>query len=145
MNETNETSVVETVVGTEQVTVDVGNADVGTIESSTVETVEAAKKPKKAAKKATKKPAKKDKKPAKAKAEKVVKPTGECYCGCKQTLKPRRQFRQGHDARFHGNAKKVARGQLGLMEAMETMPKPGRDMFRKEVASHKAAAPTAAN
>jgi hypothetical protein len=32
-----------------------------------------------------------------------------CWCGCGQTTK--RRFAPGHDARFHGLAKKVARGE----------------------------------
>jgi hypothetical protein len=40
--------------------------------------------------------------------------TGPCWCGCGQTTKSR--FVPGHDARFHGQAKRVARGQEAMPE-----------------------------
>lgn len=61
----------------------------------------------------------------------------KCLCGCGEVLKPKRTFRQGHDARFHGNAKKVARGKMTMTEATKGMPERGVTIFRTEVASHK--------
>ncbi len=46
-------------------------------------------------------------------------PSGEeqsaCWCGCGGATKSR--FVRGHDAKFHGLAKKVARGQTAIPEA----------------------------
>jgi hypothetical protein len=42
----------------------------------------------------------------------VVATGGECWCGCGGSTKAK--FVPGHDARFHGLAKKVARGQAPM-------------------------------
>ena len=51
-------------------------------------------------------------KPSKVKKEKVEKPLVACWCGCGGQT--RGKFVPGHDSRFHGNAKRVARGLLDM-------------------------------
>lgn len=43
-----------------------------------------------------------------------------CWCGCGGTTKSR--FVPGHDSRFHGLAKRVARGQANHDEAIASLP-----------------------
>jgi hypothetical protein len=87
----------------------------------------AAKAPAPAAKKAAEAP----KAPAKKAAAPAAKPAPKaapkaavdpatlpiCPCGCgEHVLNAKREFRQGHDARTHGYAKKIERGQMKLSE-----------------------------
>lgn len=46
---------------------------------------------------------------------KTVNSTGTCWCGCGGTTKSR--FVPGHDSKFHGLAKKVARGEAEMPES----------------------------
>jgi hypothetical protein len=48
------------------------------------------------------------------------KPQVECWCGCGGMTRSR--FCPGHDARFHGLAKKVARGQEDYDEQVQALP-----------------------
>ena len=67
----------------------------------------------------------------------------KCYCGCGTVLKPRRKFTQGHDARFKGNALKVARKQATMTETTKGMPEKGLVEFRQLVSEHRQTAQTA--
>lgn len=68
-----------------------------------------------AASKASPKAAAKAKAPAKVKAP--AGPLPECQCGCgNKVLNAKRNFLQGHDARFHGYIKKYERGLVKLGE-----------------------------
>lgn len=48
------------------------------------------------------------------------KPLVECWCGCEGQTRSR--FCPGHDARFHGLAKKVARGLEDYDESVQNLP-----------------------
>lgn len=39
-----------------------------------------------------------------------------CRCGCGEICKPKRTFRQGHDARFHGRIRKLRDGRLKMAD-----------------------------
>jgi hypothetical protein len=62
--------------------------------------------------------------PAKTAEKKPATPAKDlpmCACGCgEQVLNAKREFRQGHDARVHGWAKKVERGDMKLTELNPT-------------------------
>jgi len=53
------------------------------------------------------------------KAKKVKTPV-PCWCGCGGTTKSR--FQPGHDARFHGQAKRVARDQADYDDSVASLP-----------------------
>ncbi len=67
----------------------------------------------------------------KTKAEKTVKAPVACWCGCGGQT--RGKFVPGHDARFHGNAKKVDRG---LLDAETTLAGLAHDEARTEFQHH---------
>lgn len=48
-------------------------------------------------------------------------PGGLCHCGCGETCKPKRLFRQGHDGRFHGRVLKIRNGDLKISELSEVL------------------------
>jgi len=54
------------------------------------------------------------------KSKKATKPTRPCYCGCGGETQSR--FVPGHDARFHGWARKIAKGDLQLDLVLATLP-----------------------
>lgn len=54
------------------------------------------------------------------KTKKTAKPTRPCFCGCGGETQSR--FVPGHDARFHGWARKVAKGELNLDLVLATLP-----------------------
>lgn len=58
----------------------------------------------------------------------VAKPRFPCWCGCGGTTQSR--FVPGHDGRFHGWAKKVARGTISAEEAEALMAKMPHDQAR---------------
>jgi hypothetical protein len=64
-----------------------------------------------------------------AQSQKGKKPTRECFCGCGNPTQSR--FVPGHDARFHGWARKVAKGELDRDLVMATLP---HDEAREEMA-----------
>ncbi len=51
---------------------------------------------------------------------KTAKPLATCFCGCGGTTKSK--FVPGHDARFHGWAKKVVRGELAAEPILTALP-----------------------
>lgn len=59
---------------------------------------------------------------------------GPCWCGCGGTTKGR--FCPGHDARYHGLAKRVARGEANEAEALAGL---AHDEARADFAKHVAA------
>ncbi len=60
-----------------------------------------------------------------------LKPLVACWCGCGGTTRSR--FVPGHDARFHGRAKKVARNELDMIEQLTALP---HDEARAEFERH---------
>lgn len=68
----------------------------------------------------------------------------KCFCGCGAEVNHNRRFKPGHDARFHGRAKKVARGELTATEATAGMTDRAKTAFREEVAVAKAVVPAVA-
>lgn len=56
---------------------------------------------------------------------------GPCWCGCDGTTKSR--FVPGHDSRFHGLAKRVARGEADEQASLDALP---HDEARTEFAKH---------
>ena len=54
------------------------------------------------------------------KSAKGKKPTRPCFCGCGGETQSR--FVPGHDARFHGWARKVAKGELDIALVLATLP-----------------------
>ena len=57
------------------------------------------------------------------------KPTRPCYCGCGGETQGR--FVPGHDARFHGWARKIAKGELTMDEVVAVLP---HDEAKEEMA-----------
>lgn len=73
----------------------------------------------------------------KAKSAKKIAST-KCLCGCDQNAKPGRKFLQGHDARFHGRARKLADGRLELVDLTKELGAKGKYALNsyKEEARH---------
>lgn len=71
-------------------------------------------------------------------AEKTKKESVKCGCGCGQMTKPGSKFLQGHDARFHGRARKLADGRLSLADLTKELGKQGTYALAsyKEAAKH---------
>ncbi len=78
--------------------------------------------------KGTKKPAK----AAAAKKPKVEKVAAPCHCGCGGMASSKLGFLMGHDARVHGWAKKVQRGDLKIAD----IPTKNLDVLKKWFKEH---------
>ena len=67
-------------------------------------------------------------------ARTTKKATVACWCGCGGTTKSR--FVPGHDSKYHGEAKRVARGEADEAQAIARLP---HDEAKAEFARHVAA------
>jgi hypothetical protein len=57
----------------------------------------------------------------------------KCSCGCGEMCKPKRTFRQGHDARFHGRVRKLTDGRLIMADLKEMVEAYALPLYKAEL------------